>query len=218
MSRERLGFAVTMALLVGVGTLGWAFQLRPAVRIEADTLAAIPYQLDGWRGRDLPVEDAVESMLRADHNVLRVYLHPLGDVVWVYVGYYGTSRGGTPEHTPRQCYAAQGWEMESLGRVTVDSTRRLEVNEVRVEQGGDARLVHYWFRSYRRTGIASTLALHLDHVAGRLLDGRADGALVRLSTPLADGDVQSARLRLMAVARALEPEIEAHWPIEVSGR
>ncbi len=60
---------------------------------------------------EIPLAENVESMLRADFNVQRAFLHPLGDVVWLYIGYYGTDRGGTPEHTPPQCYRAHGWSL-----------------------------------------------------------------------------------------------------------
>jgi hypothetical protein len=54
----------------------------------------------------------------------------------------------------------------------------------------------------------------LDQVMGRLLEGRADGALVRLSTTLDDGDVEAARSRLLAFAAVVEDQIASHWPAE----
>jgi hypothetical protein len=55
---------------------------------------------------------------------------------------------------------------------------------------------------------------NVDRFLGRLGSGRADGALIRISTPLADGDVVGARGRLMAFASQLDPLIGERWPLE----
>jgi len=88
------------------------------------------------------------------------------------------------------------------------------VNEFLVERDGARRLVHYWYRSYRRSGILGGLDQNLDRLAGRLLEGRADGALVRISASLDSRDEVEARGRLLAFAAALEPLLAAHWPRE----
>lgn len=212
---SHVGTLVAGALLVAAGALAWSLQLRPALRVEADALRTLPHRIEEWRGERIPLDRAVESMLRADANVQRLYRHPRSAIVWLYVGYYGTDRGGTPEHTPRQCYRAHGWEMSEFRTVVADAERGLRMNEAVVRLDGRARLVHYWYRSHRGTVRLSALRLRFEQVWGRLSGGRADGALVRLSTPLGpDGDRVQARARLVAFARALEPELAARWPVE----
>ena len=83
-----------------------------------------------------------------------------------------------------------------------------------VEQVDQRRLVLFWFQSHRNSGMVNALQQTLDRLFGRLLDGRADGAFVRLSTPLDDGGESTARSRLMSVATRLEPVIAQHWPEE----
>ena len=55
---------------------------------------------------------------------------------------------------------------------------------------------------------------NLDRLFGRLADGRADGALIRISTPVSPGDEVPSRSRLIAFASALEPLVAARWPAE----
>ena len=57
-----------------------------------------------WKGHDIPMEGSVEEILRADRHLQRSYYDRAGGLVWLYVGYYGTSRGGRSEHTPWVCY------------------------------------------------------------------------------------------------------------------
>lgn len=215
MSRDDLATTAVAAALLLVGGLAWWLRAQPELRIEADALGTLPQAIDGWHGRPVPLEDTVESELRASFNLQRVYRHASGDIVWLYVGYYGTARGGRPEHTPRGCYTGAGWGIEATDTLVVDPERGLRVNEYRVERDGERRLVHFWFRSHRRTGMLGGLDQNLDRLLGRLLDGRADGALVRISTPLTGTDPTAARSRLRSFAATLDPLIAARWPREL---
>jgi EpsI family protein len=211
---ERVGIVLLCVLLVGVGAFAWWLQLQPSLHVDASALATLPTQVGPWNSQDVPLEKAVEAELRADMNLQRVYLHPTGEKVWLYIGYYGTARGGRPEHTPRGCYTGAGWGIESTRHIDVDPRTELRVNEYVVEREGERQLVHFWYRSHRKTGLLGGLDQNLDRLTGRLLEGRADGALVRLSTPLAPGDEIAARGRLLAFAEVLDPLLAARWPEE----
>jgi len=215
MRAERISIAVLVVSLLLAGGAGWWLALEPTLHGDPSSLATLPRKLAGFTGEDLPIDSAVESMLRADFNLQRAYVHAFGDVVWLYLGYYGTARGGTPEHTPGVCYGANGWDIVHDAAVTFPDAAKGHAREFIVEQAGQRRLVLFWFRSYRNRTLASTAALLVDHFVGRLRAGRADGALVRLSTPLGrDEDIETARRRLRVFAASLEPEIEARWPDE----
>jgi EpsI family protein len=211
---ERASTLAALAILLVSGLAVWSFQSRGSLSPRPESLSALPFELGSYRGVDSPVGHNVEDMLRADYNLQREYLHPLGQVVWVYVGYYGTQRGGTPEHTPKACYAAHGWDILEERSVVVDRESGQRAVEYLVESRGQRQLVLFWYRSYRGSGFGSTLALQLDHVVGKLRDGRGDGALVRLSTPLIGIDRDAARGMLVDFARQLEPELARAWPEE----
>ncbi|MBC8340680.1 MAG: exosortase-associated EpsI family protein, partial [Proteobacteria bacterium] len=96
---------VGLALLaLTTGAMSWSVYLTPPLTVSADTLGLIPAEISRWEGEDIEVESGVAAMLDADFNVQRTYVHPIGDWVWLYIGYYGTERGGRPEHTPWACY------------------------------------------------------------------------------------------------------------------
>jgi EpsI family protein len=215
MSREALGTAALVAALLAVGAAAWALELRPPLRVDASKLAQLPHRVGDWDSVDIPLEQSVESMLRADFNVQRAYSHPLGDLVWLYVGYYGTERGGLPEHTPAECYRAHGWEI--LERRTLEVDPGLRVNEYLVQLGPEQHLVQFWYRSFRRTGLLGGFDQTFDRLRGRLFQGRADGSLVRISTPLGDGDLIPARSRLLRFAAEIDRQLGAYWPDEVAG-
>ena len=203
-------------MLLLVGAVAWGLALRPHLIVDATALSALPTRLGSWTSEDVPLEATVESMLRADYNVQRLYRHEIGDVVWVYLGYYGTARGGTPEHTPQVCYKAQGWQIED--HQVIEVAGGLRVNELLVSLAGERQLVHYWFRSFRRTGLRGGFDQLVDHLVGRLLHGRADGSLVRVSTRIEDGERDSARTRLLAFDTSFDDLLAAHWPREAAGQ
>ena len=108
-----------------------------------------------------------------------------------------------------------GWRIVDRRTVVTDPERGLRANEYVVELDGQRRLVHFWYRSHRRTGLLGPVDIAVDHFLGRFRDDRADGALVRLSTPVGVDDEIPARSRLAGFAVALEAELTEHWPREV---
>lgn len=211
MRREQLSSALWIGLTLLVGAMVWWLQLRPALRVDASRLGALPLEIGAWRGESIALEATVERILRADFNLQRSYQRAdEAEPVWLYVGYYGTERGGRPEHTPAQCYPSAGWQIESERALEAAPLRG---NEWIVAQQGERQLVLFWYQSARRAGMLGELEISADHLAGRLEDGRADGALVRLSTPLSP-DEASARARLLEFARVLDPLLAERWPNE----
>ena len=208
--RVELGVAIGLMLLTGIAS--WWLLLRPAVEHDAAVFDALPTELNGWRSVDLAIDEAVSDMLAADHNVQRAYLHPLGYQIFVYVGYYGTERGGTPEHTPDICYPAQGWQIVESMIQRAGGQGGFDLREFVVEQAGERRLVHYWYRTGSQSGLTSVVGLRLRHVVDRMTENRGDGALVRLSTPLDSSNIASARTRLFSMDRVVEEALVGLWP------
>ena len=208
--RVELGVAIGLMLLTGIAS--WWLLLRPAVEHDAAVFDALPTELNGWRSVDLAIDEAVSDMLAADHNVQRAYLHSLGYLIFVYVGYYGTERGGTPEHTPDICYPAQGWQIVESMIQRAGGQGGFDLREFVVEQAGERRLVHYWYRTGSQSGLTSVVGLRLRHVVDRMTENRGDGALVRLSTPLDSSNIASARTRLFSMDRVVEEALVGLWP------
>jgi EpsI family protein len=213
MNSSNLATAILVFVLLAIGGFAWSLQLQPALEIDASALATLPMRIDVYEGEEVALESTVESILRADFNLQRAY-YAGNSLVWLYVGYYGTTRGGRPEHTPRGCYTGAGWGIETARTLRVIPNGELRVNEYLIEQNGERRLVHFWYRSARRTGMLGGWDQNVDRFLGRLTDGRADGALIRISTPVARDDEITARGRLLGFASVLDPLLAERWPME----
>ncbi len=210
---------IGLALVVlATGAVSWDVYLSTPLAVRAETLGEIPIEISNWRGEDIAIETGVAKMLDADFNIQRVYEHPIGGLLWLYVGYYGTQRGGRPEHTPWVCYPSNGWEIVRRAVVEFGGAENLRANEIVVERDGERRLVHFWYQSYRRGGMLGDFDQAVERLRNRVLDGRADGSLVRLSTPIEGPLSESgARIRLKQFAQAIAPLLREHWPEETNG-
>jgi EpsI family protein len=217
MAAEKLGTAALAAAALAVGALAWWLQMRPALVVDPAPLAGLPRQIGSWRSVELPLDSAVESILRADFNIQRAYVRDqaVNKVpIWLYIGYYGTQRGGRPEHTPRGCFTGAGWEIAAASVIGAEDGSGRRINEYHVERHGERQLVHFWYRSARSTGLVGGFDQRFDQILGRLESGRADGALIRLSTPLGPGGDSEARAHLLALGTELDRQLGQYWPVE----
>ncbi len=221
MSFERWSLLLAIPALAIFGAVSWLLLLQEPLEVDARELSELPLAVPPWRGTAIQMDSGVEEILDADFNLQRAYVHPLGDLVWLYVGYYGTERGGRPEHTPWQCYPSAGWEIvrrDVIEAVNLPGLPAIEANELLVEKSPDRRLVIFWYQSARSSGMLGGFDQTLDRFVSRIRLGRADGSLVRLSTPIARGEGEAtARARLRSFAQEIAPLLESHWPREARG-
>jgi len=55
----------------------------------------------------------VYAVLETISNVYRRYADADGRVIQLYIGYYGTAKGGRPSHVPQYCYTGHGYSIET---------------------------------------------------------------------------------------------------------
>ena len=84
-------------------------------------LAELPLALGGWTGRDVTQDPEVVKVAGADDQLNRVYRSPLtGEIVSVYLAYYGDARPRVGHH-PEVCYPAFGWKKERKSEERVEA-------------------------------------------------------------------------------------------------
>jgi exosortase D (VPLPA-CTERM-specific) len=208
-SAALIGTSVAFA----VAAMLWSPLTRPEPPvIQRDPFLLFPRELGEWRGimhPDLPRE--ITDVLKADDYLLIGY-EAAGQAapVDLFVAWY-RDQTRAQIHTPEVCIPAGGWEMSSIGteeiviRADDGQSVAVPVNRAIIQKGLEKQLVYYWFdQSGRR--IASDYAAKAWLIRDALESGRTDGALVRLTTPVAPGEpVGSAEARLRNVMEAALP-------------
>jgi len=142
----------------------------------------------------------------------RVYSQPGATPIQLYIGFYATQRSGDTIHSPKNCLPGAGWDPIRSGYAMVSITdgRKIVVNEYVIQQDQDKQLVFYWYQGRGRV-IASEYAGKFWMVMDALSRNRTDSALVRLVTPMADGEDQ-AHARLVKFTQVLFPHLDEFIP------
>jgi len=166
-------------------------------------LNTFPLHLGEWQGEDLPLEPRIVRALGVSDYLNRVYQASDGGLVYLYVGYYQSQRTGAAIHSPKNCLPGAGWEPVRAGRLVLTGPggRQVEVNEYLVENGLARQFVLYWYQSHGRV-IASEYSGKIHMVLDSLRFSRTDAALVRVSTPISQGQEGASLTRSAAFAQA----------------
>nr|MBI3613033.1 EpsI family protein [Nitrospirota bacterium] len=215
MRLRRHAFPLSVILL-GLSLLGvFSIALRPPFKVTDVRLDHIPLQVESSVGTEMHFEDSVYAVLNADGNVLRNYVGPDGKDINLYIGYYGTDKGGRAEHLPQYCFTGQGWSIEKWDFVAFDvsGAGAARVNRMIVNKGDERQLVYFWFQS-ESTVMSTGWEQNWYKFRRRLLSERMDGTLVRVSMDLPAGKDGEVEERVKRFAQAVMPLVSQFWPIE----
>ncbi|HUI62410.1 MAG TPA: VPLPA-CTERM-specific exosortase XrtD, partial [Steroidobacteraceae bacterium] len=183
-----------------------------------------PLHLAGWVGQRSRIEQQYLDVLQLDDYLLADFL-PQRDPskapastapVNLYVAYYASQRTGRSIHSPSSCLPGGGWRIESFEQrqipaVTLHSAP-LTVNRAVISQGNSRQLVYYWFAE-RGRDLTNEYAVKWYLFADALIRARTDGALVRVITPLVEGETAGAAdLRLTQFSSAAVAALNPYLP------
>lgn len=185
---------------------------RGEATVPHQLLRDLPYAFDTWKGTEQPLPDRIVQAVGVTDYANRIYTSPKDELAQVYIGYYASQKTGDTIHSPKNCLPGSGWDPVQSGyaKISIPGGRPIVVNEYVIQQGLDKQLVFYWYQGRGRV-IASEYSGKFWMVADAISRHRTDGALVRLITPMDDGE-QTARARLTGFTQLLFPYLEKVIP------
>ena len=220
-SRALAGGVAITALVGGLAMGASALQQAPA--IERDPFALYPRRIEGWAGSSARLDPEIEQVLGASDYLNTTYV-PLGGggtagaYVNLFVAFYDKQTEGGGIHSPEVCLPAGGWEIFTIDphRIDMEGTGygTFEVNRAVIQKGLDKQLVYYWFEQ-RGTRMTNDFAAKLAVLWDGLTEGRTDGALVRVVTPIGRGAgaEAEAEARLDGLLREALPPLPRFVPL-----
>ncbi len=196
LSRSRFSFypylAAGLALVLVVGPLAVAGVEAIPVPLKQD-FRYFPLQLGSWQGRHVPIEPELVAATGADKVLNAEFVNQeLGPPVLLWIAYYENQKTGASVHSPNTCLTGSGWKTVQSQVIEVAPNQR--VNFAILEQAGNRMAMYFWYYE-RGRWIASDYGHKLSIAYDRLVNRRADGALVRLTTPVS-GNLPQAKARL----------------------
>jgi EpsI family protein len=217
MKTPRFWFVVVLLLAAAV-----VLHARGDVdRVPPSTpLSQMPQTIGPWNGVDVPLDAEVLQVLGKGVFLNRTYLpgssaHAANDAtVGLFIGYFPTQRTGQSIHSPQNCLPGAGWVFDSSGVTDLhnpDGTTA-QVGEYIISNGPVRAEVLYWYRSHGRS-IANDYKAKLYTLADSIRYSRTDAALVRVVTPVRQGESpEAAHQRAVAFAEQINPLLPAYIP------
>jgi EpsI family protein len=179
-------------------------------------LSSLPSQIDGWTGSDETLDQQTLDILGPGEFLIRDYENPSQPQPWInlYIAYFPSQKTGDTIHSPNHCLPGAGWVPTSRERVriTAPDGSSFPVNRYVVSKGGERQLVLYWFQAHGRE-VASEYWAKYYLVADSVRMNRSDGGLVRLMSPMMNGEsADAAQARVMKLGAQFLPMLDRVIP------
>jgi EpsI family protein len=207
----RFGIAAVLMLIT-------AIMLQAHSRSESfpprTPLSSLPSQIDGWTGTDDVLDQQTLDILGPGEFLVRDYENQSQPWINLYIAYFPTQKAGDTIHSPNHCLPGAGWVPTSREVVQIarPGGSSFPVNRYVVAKSGDRQLVLYWFQAHGRA-VASEYWAKYYLVSDSVSMDRSDGGLVRLMTPMLNGEsVDAAQTRLMKLGSQFLPLLDQYIP------
>jgi len=209
-------FKLAFALLILGIVLSAAIGRRSEPVVVATHIEHLPVRIGDFNGSDDRYEDTVYKVLNADRHLYRHYRSNAGDRVDLYIGYYGTAKGGRSAHNPNACLPGAGWAIISNRTADLAGTGATArpIRELVAVREGEYLTLYHWYQVNRTEVAASGLRQNLLRFKHRLLHNRDDGAFVQISVFSSRDALAQAGRTGLDFARQINRLLPDYWPEE----
>jgi exosortase D (VPLPA-CTERM-specific) len=179
-------------------------------------LSSLPEQIDGWTGVDEALDQQTLDILGPGEFLVRDYENASQRQPFInlYVAYFPSQKTGDTIHSPNHCLPGAGWVPTSREKIQIARSdgSTFPVNRYVVAKGEDRQLVLYWFQAHGRA-VASEYWAKYYLVSDSIRMNRSDGGLVRLMTPMFNGESpDAAQSRMMKLGSQFLPMLDSYIP------
>ena len=204
-------WAIVLLGLTLVLSQGFEFKEKVPVKVS---FTKFPMQVGSWSGARKTLEREYLEELELSDYLLADYAENEQAGVNLYIAYSASQRKGKSSHSPATCLPGGGWSFKESGLVVVPLAdgRNHQVARVLMEKNGLKQVAYYWFPQRGRT-LTNLYELKFYTFWDSLTNGRSDGALVRIITPVPEGaPTETADARLRAFIREIAPRLDTFIP------
>jgi len=203
-------------LIVAVSASSVLF-FRPVPVVVQTNLEKLPMVIAGYTATEDSFSDSVYRELNADKHVYRHYRSPNGDQIDLYVGYYGTAKGGRTGHNPYACLPGGGSAIVETDKVTLKQTGTsgtVTVNYILAKKDEMNTIMFHWYQTAGKIVVSTGLKQNIERFVGRILHNRNDGTFVQITASVLDADVLKTRQKVRQFAEIVLNILPNYWPDE----
>jgi len=210
-----LRFVIAAALMAATAVVLQAHS-RGEVFPPREPLASLPLHFGTWAGQQFSLDQQTLEILGQGEFLLRDYEDASRPqpTIGLFIAYFPSQKAGDTIHSPNHCLPGAGWvpTLRQVVPVSRPDGSSFPVNRYVVSKQGNRQLVLYWFQAHGRA-VASEYWAKYYLVADSIRMNRSDGALVRLMSPMYQGESpDAAQARVMKVGSQLLPLLDNYIP------
>ena len=215
---KKINFGVSLVLIFATFIIVQKMPTGTDVVVSKKNLDKLPYTIGGMQGVDIPLKMEILKELDTDVYIFRNYVSKDGKVINVYIGYYGTQKGGRSNHNPEGCYPGGGWSIlqEGKSNIAIEHSgvrNEIVLNTLLVKQSDEKQLVYHWYQSEGNKVVVNGIQQNIHRFKSRLLYNRDDGAFIRVSKSISDNYPETKK-DIENFIQHLVPLLVEYWPQE----
>lgn len=217
MQTSSKSFYLTLFLFVMTILLILLIDRRGEPTVIATNLEKIPLTIGNFTGVNDYFPDSVYEELNADQHVYRHYRSSDGRQIDLYIGYYGTAKGGRTGHNPYACLPSAGWGIIDTGRVKIirpDTGKKVSISAIVAKKNRSYEVVLHWYQSDRNKILSLGIEQNIQRFISRITKNRNDGAFVRVSMLSDSAGLEEARQDVKEFTKDILAVIPDYWPEE----
>lgn len=191
--------------------------LRPKPVVVQTNLEKIPMNIAGYTAVEDSFSELIYRELNADKHIYRHYKDLNGHQIDLYIGYYGTAKGGRTGHNPYACLPGAGSVIVATDEVYIrqsDAGRYVPVNYILAKKNDINTVMLHWYQTAGKTVVSSGFRQNIERFKGRVLHNRNDGAFVRLTASTSDPDISKTKQRVEQFTEIILNMLPGYWPVE----
>lgn len=210
-------FIATAIILILTAAAVLAVGRRGVPVVVKTNLENIPMQIGDYQGREDSFPQSVYDELQADLHVYRQYAAPDGRALSLYIGYYGTAKGGRTGHNPFACLPGAGWGIVESGKVKAYPSyapEGVELNYVVAAKDGVKTVMLHWYQTGGDKVLATGFQQNIDRFVSRVLYNRNDGAFVQVNVVVKKDDISVSKEMITDFGNVILEIMPKYWPEE----
>jgi EpsI family protein len=172
-------------------------------------------QIGAYIGTEDSFPDSVYEELNADLHLYRHYRDQEGNTINLYIGYYGTAKGGRTGHNPYACLPGAGWGIIDDRKTQLRFPGGQATTNALVARKGDVyETVLHWYQSDKDKVLATGIQKNIQRFLGRIQHNRNDGAFVQVSMLTQRDGLEQAKKDIKLFAQKVLAILPGYWPEE----
>ena len=209
-------FIIPLILLAFCAAFIFTIAKRGEPQVEKTNLEKLPMNLAGYIGEEDSFSQDVYDELDADLHVYRHY-SANNTQLSLYIGYYGTAKGGRTGHNPYACLPGAGWGIIRQEIVRIYPSyypKGVDINFVVAMKDGIHNVMLHWYQTSGSKIVSTGLEQNIQRFLGRVLHNRNDGAYIQISSQVMKDDVLPIKNKMTSFAQEIIEFLPNYWPEE----